>query len=831
MPSHGFTDKSLAREAAFGGWALDRRTFAEPGVEPHYPPDRDVDILHYDLDLWIDPVARSLRGQAHIRVRPLAGRDGQLGFDLDELTVDGVERPDGSALAWSHHDGKLRVAHTDELIVRWHGSPRRGLYFVGPTVAEPERDVQAWTQCQDQDAHFIFPCLDHPSVKHPWRARIHVPPGFDVVGNGARVEEVAGVSWVVDAPMPAYLFTAVVARLDRHVDHAGDVPVHYLVPMGIPRAQVLRAFLNTPRMIDYLASLYGPYPWARYDQVVVWDFIFGGMENLGATTLFDIVLVDDAASLDTEMEDLVVHELGHQWWGNLVTCQDWSQGWLNEGWATYTEVLWFTHSRGRAEGDYHRYEQLQAYLAEDGSRYRRPIVSYHFKSPIDVFDRHLYEKGALVLHTLRTVLGDDAFWAGTRLVLGRHGRQTVHTRHLQRAFEDASGRSLDRFFAEFVFGAGHPTLKVELGWDDGQLRIGVKQTQEGEGVASAFAIPLLVSVAGQAHTLQLDARERTFVLPVATKPAWVGVDAEFGLLAEITLSGPVSLLAGGLAHDGNVVGRIRAARALATEGSPEAMRALVSALSGDAVGSVRGEIAEALASTGQVGALDALILALGDPDPKVRRRVVAAMGSFRRQESARALLAMRPDASIHVRGEIARVLGRLHAPEARAACEALLAESSWSEVLRARALEGLGWLRDASCAPLLLEWTGEERPVRVRAAAVAALARLGDEVEAVRTPACERLVLLAEDPNFRVQLSAINALGVLRDPRALGTLARIHRSSPDGRCRRLAWEAMRSVRDGRTLEGSLGTLRKELEGAMEDNKKLRDRVTRLEDRK
>ncbi len=776
-------------------------------------------------------MGRSLRGQAHIEVKALAGSEGELIFDLDELTVDSVERPDGTSLAWSHHDGKLRVARADALIVRWHGSPRRGLYFVGPTQAEPDRDVQAWTQCQDEDAHFIFPCLDHPSVKHPWRARIHAPAGFDVVGNGLRVEDATGVSWVVDAPMPAYLFTAVVARLDRHVDRTGEVPVHFLVPTGIPSAQVKRAFHNTPAMIDFLASLYGPYPWARYDQVVVWDFVFGGMENLGATTLFDIVLVDDAASLDTEMEDLVVHELGHQWWGDLVTCQDWSQGWLNEGWATYTEVLWLTHSRGRAEGDYHRYEQLQAYLSEDGSRYRRPIVSYLFKSPIDVFDRHLYEKGALVLHTLRTVLGDDAFWAGTRLYLGRHAHQTVHTRHLQRAFEDASGRSLDRFFAEFVYGAGHPTLKVDLGWEDGQLRIGVKQTQEGEGVAPAFAIPLRVSVAGQAHTLQLDARERTFVLPVATKPAWVGVDAEFGLLAEITLSGPVSLLAGGLANDGNIVGRIRAARALATDGCPEALRALRAALTGDAVGSVRGEVAEALASTGQTGALDALILALGDADPKVRRRVVAALGSFRRQESARALLAMRPDVSIHVRGEIARVLARLRAPEARAVCEALLSESSWSEVLRARALEGLGWLRDADCVPLLVEWTGEDRPVRARAAAVAALARLGDEVEAVRTPAYERLVLLAEDANVRVQISAINALGVLRDPRSLTTLGRIHQSSPDGRCRRLAWEAMASVRAGRTLEGSLGTLRKELEGAMEDNKKLRDRVIRLEDRK
>ncbi len=458
-------------------------------------------------------------------------------------------------------------------------------------------------------------------------------------------------------------------------------------------------------------------------------------------------------------------------------------------------------------------------------------MSYKFKNPIDMFDRHLYEKGALVLHTLRSVLGEDAFWTGARLYLARHGNGTVHTRHLQRAFEDASGRHLDRFFAQYVLGAGHPTLKVELSWAEGQLRLVVKQTQEGEDVAPAFAIPLVVEVDGVRTTLALDARERTYVIPCARAPGLVAIDPDFAVLADVTLTGSVALLSAMLTQPRGVVARIRAARALAAEGSGAAVATLVAALTADPSWCVRAEVAEALATTGASPAIAALITALADGDPRVRRRVTAALGGFRREEVVAALVALRPDPSIHVRGERARVLGRLRAPQARAICESLLPEASWCEVLRARALEGLGALRDPEVADVIVAWTTDEKPVRARAAAAAALARLGDEVESVRTRAVERLSELAEDPNYRVQVASISALGTLRDGRALGVLTRIHRAGGDSRCRRLAFDAMATIREGRTTEAGLATMRREVEGLAEENRKLRDRLTKVEDRK
>ena len=828
------TDKSLELESRFGGWASSsagaarNRTFAKPGVAPHYTPDRTYAITHVSLDLQIDPVAKTLIGTARLRFSRLAGQDGPFVLHLEDLVVDSIE----GVPTWRHADGRLEIPPADEVVVRYHGSPRRGLYFVGATLAEPERLDEAWTQCQDQDARYVFPCFDHPSVKHPFSIRITAPEGYGVLSNGRFVGRDGGAwIWEQAEPISPYLFTAVVMKMDVVEASSAGVPLRYVVPTGTDPAAIERAFGRTPAMMAFLSRTYGAFPWARYDQVVVHDFIFGGMENVAATTLTDLVLTDVRAAIDWDADDLVVHEMAHQWFGDLLTCQDWSQGWLNEGWATYTEHLWAAEARSQDEADQHLFEQLGNYLGEDGGRYRRPIVTYNFRAPIDLFDRHLYEKAALVLHTLRHWLGDEAFFGGVHLYLARHAHGVVHTRHFQRALEDATGRNLDRFFQQWIYGAGHPTLEVAVAHADGMLSVTVKQTQEGDAVAKEFHFPLVLHVGDQRVVLSVDARERTFVLPCAVSPSYVRVDSEFRLLAEIKVKGPRSWWMRALKEDPGVVGRIRAARALAEDAGLESIGALCSALVDDPWWGVRAEVADLLGVRGGDRAASALIGALKDPHPKARRRIVAALGGLHRPDVALALGALDEDVSLQVEGERVRSLARLRAAGARAACEAVLSQPSWSEILRARGLEGLGQLRDVGVLATLLDWTTEIRPPRARMAACAALARLGDDVEAARLPAVERLIQLAEDPNFRVQVSAINALGTLRDARAMTVLQRVHASASDGRCRRLAWEAMGSVRDGRTTEAGLSGLRKELEGLVEENRKLRDRVVRLEEKK
>src|SRR5260370_2530458 len=199
------------------------------------------------------------------------------------------------------------------------------------------------------------------------------------------------------------------------------------------------------------------------------------MENTTATTMEECVLYDERAAIDITCDGSIAHELAHQWFGDFVTCRDWSHGWLNEGFATFFEHVDTEHHLGKDEYDYAIRGDLEAYLSEANGRYRRPIVCQDYEAPIDVFDRHLYEKGGLVLHMLRTMLGDDVFWRSVNAYLTKHARSIVETRDLMRALEDVSGRGLAQFFEQWVYRPGHPGLQGTVEHHQGAPSVAVNQ--------------------------------------------------------------------------------------------------------------------------------------------------------------------------------------------------------------------------------------------------------------------------------------------------------------------------------------------------------------------
>jgi aminopeptidase N len=823
--------------------------FAEPGVGPSYPPDRAVRITHATLRLQLDPYAQSFSGEADLHISPFPGYGGRFEIDLDEVEVDAVTDGEGAPLAYEHVDGQVCVtaeAPPAVVRVRWHGShPRRGLYFTGPTEAAPSRSPQAWTQCQDEDGHFVFPCHDHPSVKHPWTLELSAPEGYTLLSNGQRAEEGLrdGRAWArfeQHEPMPAYLVTFVAARLAVVETRWQQTPVRYLVPPEGASA-VERAFGRTPEMIEQFSQVTGvPYPWPRYDQVVVDDFVFGGMENVACTTMTEVLLVDEKAALEWDPDSLVSHELAHQWFGNLVTCQDWSQAWLNESWATVMEAVWVERSGAPAEGTWYRWETAQGYHHEHGRRYRRPIVSYTFREPIDLFDRHLYNKGSCVLWTLRHELGDEPFWAGVRRYLEAHRHGTVHTRHFQRAMEEVSGRNLERFFTQWVYGVGHPALDVKLSQDSKregqrQLHVTVKQTQQGEGVAEVFWGVLrleLVPRDGQARTvdLQLDARERTYVVPLDHPLKLVRVDPGYRLLAEIKLSAPDEWLEQ-LATDDCPVLALRAVRALVALGSPRALAGVRRALTQHPFYGVRGQTASELGGTATESARATLIEALRtESEPRARRAIAAALGSFRHPAAADALLALLeedlPTWQLH--GAALLALGQTRDPRAVEALTRHLDTPSWADWVRQHALKGLAETEDRAVHERIVAHSRAAFSDRCRAGAAAALARLADGVPDLRKAVVERLMEMVQEPGFHSQLAAIGALGRLQDPRAEGLLSQVHRTAPDGRARRQAFEALAWLRKGRTTDEGLSAMRRRLDTLVEDNAKLRERIDRLE---
>ena len=392
---------------------------------------------------------------------------------------------------------------------------------------------------------------------------------------------------------------------------------------------------KTPLMLEHFSERTGvAYPWPRYDQVVVHDFVFGGMENTACTTMTDLLLVPENAIDHWDPDGLVAHELAHQWFGDFVTCQDWSQGWLNESWATFMETQWWEQDRPKADATWYRYAQARGYLGEDSGRYRRSIVSYRFKEPIDVFDAHLYQKGSCVLSTLRFELGDEAFWAGVKHYLTNHQFDTVHTRHFQRAMEFESGRNLDRFFDQWIFSPGHPDLKVDVQQRKGLLLVDVTQVQKGDDVPDAYCFTLSIDVVlqdGTTHefSLPVEDRARTFALPVSGAIQTVRIDPDFRILATVALSAPTSWLER-LLNDPCPVLACRAAKALLKKDGPRPFRAVLTALAENASVWVRADIATQIGKRGGEEAEAALVDALSDEtDPKVLLAIVAALKPFR----------------------------------------------------------------------------------------------------------------------------------------------------------------------------------------------------------
>src|SRR5665213_1491772 len=401
-------------------------------------PFRGLPIVpsHDPLDDEIDGTEPELRDAVLDRARR-RDADGvaQLRLDAVDLIVERVVRRDdrqpAERLAHRITSDKLEIAIDpplragDELTFAVEYAverPRRGLYFI---EHEPRH---LWSQSQDSDARFWFPCFDYPAEKQTTSATVIVPNGLFALANGALLERTEGPAettfrYEQTVPHASYLVTLVVGPFSEIAQAHDRLPVFYYTLPG-READGERAFGSTPRMIDVFERTFGvPYPYARYSQIAVADFIFGGMENTAATTQTDRVLHDERAHLDYSAEYLASHELAHQWFGDLVTCRDWAHAWLNEGFATYCEAVWLEAEKGWDEYQHDIYGVVQRYLEEDTERYRRPIVCNVFRDPIELFDRHLYEKGAAVLHMLRGELGWERMRRSVRRYLNENARR------------------------------------------------------------------------------------------------------------------------------------------------------------------------------------------------------------------------------------------------------------------------------------------------------------------------------------------------------------------------------------------------------------------------
>jgi len=820
------------------------RPFALPTSTRHFERDRPFAVDHIALDVTLDPPARAIRAKAALDVRRVDPAATELlldavGFDVRELTVDGKKatwRYDGRVLRVD-----LDVARDKARVqVTYRATPRRGLYFLEPDEHYPARPRQVWSQCQEEDARHWFPCHDSPHLKMTTEIVAHVPSGWYALSNGALVESTKPKEgdhtfhWKMSDPHPSYLVTLAAGEFAELTDiaKAGDreIPLSYLVPKG-REDDARRTFARTPEMVAHFSEITGvPYPWNKYAQVVVSDFIFGGMENTTATTMYEHILLDERAAIDISSDDLIAHELAHQWFGDYVTCRAWYEGWLNEGFATYFEHVWRQKRLGRDEYELGLKVDLDAYLGEAHGRYRRAVVTQDYDAPLDLFDRHLYEKGGLVLHAARVELGDALFWKGIRVYLATHARGVVETRDLQRALEEVSGRSLGRFFEQWIHKPGHPEMEVEISWDKGVLTVATKQTQATtDGVPACFelSLDLDLGAAGagvKRHTSKVTEKQQSFAVPAPERPTFVVVDPDLRIVGEVRAKQPVDMLRTQLTKAPTARGRALAAQALSRSDDVVTIEALARALGDEhEFWGTRSECAAALARIRARECFEALKNTRQTAHPKVRRAVIEALGAFRTPEAMEAIkpYALRDDSYL-VEGEAARAMGRTRQVAAFETLVDLLERPSWFDVVRAGAIDGLAALRDDRALPHLGARTRYGHPPRARRAAIMALPKLASDRKTR-----ESLEQLLDDGDPLLRIDAVRALGELGDAKARPALRDHLETDLDARVRRRIREVVRDMGEPRRAADQL---REELDRLQGDHLELKARLAKLEAR-
>ncbi len=833
-------------------WLSRHDGFPLPGDKPRYPRDRKVEMKHVRLDIKLDLDEKRVSGSVSHTFSPV--NEGVSSFDLDavELDIDAVKLADGIPLEFTLSDGRLHIEldrpHDpgEELtvVVGFSGSPRRGLYFISPSEAYPNKRLEAWTQGQDEDSRHWFPSYDYPNEMATSEIHATVREPFTAIANGEPRGVDAGPGpgtrtfhWFQDLPHVTYLTSVCAGEFAEITDEWDGIPIQYYVPPG--REEDGRAiFKNTPDMLSFFSEKIGiRYPYAKYAQVVVQDFIFGGMENVSATTLTESALYDQRARLEMDADGLIAHEASHQWFGDLLTCRDWSHGWLNEGFATFLALAYMEHNKGTDEFRYALRLDFDSYLTEAG-RYRRPIVTNVYNEPIDLFDRHLYEKGGIVLNMLRAVVGESLFWKAIgHYAASRQGKNVV-TSDLQRSVEEATGRNLDWFFDQWVYGAGHPDIEGEYGWDEETktAKLTLRQTQTGNQVSETFRLPMRIDFRLDDENtvstrIDLAERQQTFHFPLAAKPQFVRIDGEVLKTISIDLAG--EMLRQQLANDDDVLGRVEAARALGKKSDKEAIAALGEAARKDSFWGVQAEAAKALGSIRSDAAMTELIESTNISHAKARRAVIRALGEFRDERAAEVLerVINDGDASYYVEASAAAAIGKTRSPRAFAALERSLEKDSYNDVIRAATFDGFSELKEERALSIATEWSQFGRPANVRGAAAATLGALAEIApEHRKEETIDHLITLLDDPWFRTQMSAINALKTLNASRAISHLERTAKTALDGRAIRGARLAVQAIRQGLDKGGEVKNLRSEFDKLVDENRGLRDRLDKIEAR-
>jgi len=812
--------------------------------------DRQIDIKHLKLELKVDLEKQSVDGIATLDYVAIQNTQNAV-LDAVDFEVKGVSA-NGAETKFRHDGSRLFITFPKELKEDEKGQlkityqvrdPKDGLFFFKPTKAEPNIPKTVWSQGEAITNRYWIPCADHPGQRQSSEMIVTVEGGYEVISNGKLVSKkvnadgTATFHWSQEKDHVSYLITLVVGKFDVVEEDWKGKPVTYYVPPGYKK-DISRTFGRTREMLDFFSMRFGiDYPWEKYAQVIAEQFTGGGMENTSATTLTDRALHDERAFLDSDADGLIAHELGHQWWGDLVTCKDWAHLWLNEGFASYCEVLWDEHKKGKDTAQLDLYGKAKSAIAGGKDR---PVVDRRYNSPRMMFDARAYPKGAWILHMLRATLGEEVFWKGIKAYGQEHKYKSIETSDLRKTLERVSGKSLEQFFYDWSERPGNPTLDINTEYqaDLKLVRLAIKQTQAGD--AFHFTLPIRVVIGGKAIDTKVNMKDKemTTFIPIAEAPERIEIDPEITVLAEFNENKGRDWWSKQLLSGSTVVSRIRAAIYFGKSKEAVDRELLAKALKEEKFWGVAAEIAAALGESGGDISRDALLNHINVTDHKVRKAVVEHLAKFKGDAKVTESLAKilkDGDKSYFVEAAAISSFGQLAKTGVVEKLLPLLTRDSHAEVIRIAVLNGLAASKDPQALDAILTWTkkGKTRPARV--AALGATVKLLQGITA--TPEEKKkaldaisLCLTTEGEMPAIRRAAVNALRDMgRDAApSLDVLEAIRRHDPDEFVQDFVKKAITAVRNNAPVNTEMQRLREELDKLKRENNKFLERLDKIE---
>lgn len=695
-------------------------------------------LVHTKLDLRPDFSKSYCYGKAWITLRPHFYPTDSLNLDAKGMEIKKLVLLNGKQempLKYEYDDWNLRIrlnrtytrnesytvyieytAKPDEFEAKYGSEAMlgiKGMYFINPRGEEKNKPTQIWTQGETESSSAWFPTIDKTNQKTTQELSVTVDNKYVTLSNGKLMSQKKNAdgtrtdTWKMDLPHAPYLFFLGVGEYAVVKDSWRGKLVDYYVEKEYA-STAKKIFGNTPEMMTFFSRITGvDYPWVKYSQITGREYVAGAMENTTATIHQESAQQDARELVDgNRWESTIAHELFHQWFGDYVTTESWSNLTLNESFADYSQTLWDEYKYGADAGDAENYSGMQGYLSSNSEK--KDLVRFHYHYREDMFDAVSYQKGGRILHMLRNFVGDSAFFKSLNLYLTTHKFKSAEAHQLRLAFEEVTGRDLNWFFNQWYFGSGHPTVDIDYVYDDaaGRVTVKIKQTQK---TGKIFTLPLAIDVyeGGKKTRYNVWVKNAvdSFSFAYKTRPSLVNVDGDKVMLWVKKDNKTLDNYIAQYNEAGKYVDRREAIDFAAKKADDPAAQQLLLKAVNDRYAPLR-ELAiarldfrkEAL----RTGA-EPLLLQVAEKDPKstVRAAAIEKLGEYRKKEYADLFKKAVNDSSYTVAGTALEALGKVE-PETAASLAKSLSKTPSKGALKEAIMNEIVKSGDESMAEELI---------------------------------------------------------------------------------------------------------------------------------